>query len=88
MGARTGNLDASGEIVFDRGKVDFSPERRIVPGPASAPFPPVTAQPGAVGDAYYSPLVRLLNAGGATYNAPMIAFENLQTSLSQCVVFH
>ena len=82
VGARTGNLDANGEIVFDRGKVDFSPERRIVPGPAGAPFPPVIAQPGAVGDAYYSPLVRLLNAGGATYNAPMIAFGVEESAIS------
>jgi hypothetical protein len=82
VGARTGNLDANGEIVFNRGKVDFSPERRIVPGPASAPFPPVTAQPGAVGDADYSPLVRLLNAGGATYNAPMIAFGVDESQIS------
>src|SRR5689334_3183015 len=37
------------------GTVDFSPEHIIVPGPAG--FPPSAAQPGAVGDALYSPLV-------------------------------
>ena len=74
VGARTGNLDAQGNIVFDRGAVDFRPERNIVPGPSNQPFPPATAQPGSVGDRYYSPLVRLLNAGGVVYNAPMIAY--------------
>jgi hypothetical protein len=75
VGARTGNLDSSGAVVFDSGKVDFRPERSVVPGASSAPFPPASAQPGAVGDRDYSPLVRLLNAGGVTYNAPMIAFD-------------
>jgi hypothetical protein len=74
VGARTGNLDATGAIVFDRGSVDFSPERSIVPGPPNAPFPPASFQPGSVGDADYSPLVRLRNAGGAVYNAPVIAY--------------
>jgi hypothetical protein len=55
--ARTGNLDLNGNIVFDRGTVDFSPLRSIVPGPAGAEFPPQSAVPGAVGDADYSPLV-------------------------------
>jgi hypothetical protein len=75
VGARTGNLDENGAIVFDRGTVDFRPELEVEPGPASAPFPPARVQPGSVGDADYSPLVRLLNAGGVVYNAPMIAFD-------------
>jgi len=75
VGARTGNLDANGAIIFDRGTVDFRPERSVVPGPSSAPFPPASAQPGAIGDQYYSPLVKLLNSGGVVYNAPMIAFD-------------
>jgi hypothetical protein len=74
VGARTGNLDANGAIIFDRGTVDFSPERSVVAGPANAPFPPASFQPGSVGDRNYSPLVRLLNAGGTIYNAPVIAF--------------
>ncbi|MEA2261573.1 MAG: hypothetical protein QOH35_705 [Acidobacteriaceae bacterium] len=73
--ARTGNLDLNGNIVFDRGTVDFSPLRSIVPGPAGAEFPPQSALPGAVGDADYSPLVSITNAGGVIYNAPMIAFD-------------
>jgi hypothetical protein len=73
--ARTGNLDLNGNIVFDRGTVDFSPLRSIVPGSAGAEFPPQSAAPGAVGDADYSPLVSITNAGGVIYNAPMIAFD-------------
>ncbi len=72
--ARTGNLDLNGNIVFDAGTVDFSAVRKIVPGPAGAEFPPVSAQPGAVGDANYSPFVRIVNAGNVIYNAPIVAF--------------
>jgi hypothetical protein len=60
--------------VFDKGTVDFSPVRSIVPGPPGAEFPPQSAQPGAIGDKDYSPPVRVLNAGGVTYNAPVMAF--------------
>jgi len=73
-GARTANFDADGNLVFDAGTVDFSPVRKIVPGPVGSEFPPVSAQPGAVGDKNYSPLVRVLNGGGVTYNAPIVAF--------------
>jgi hypothetical protein len=72
--ARTANLAADGTLVFDKGTVDFSPVRSIVPGPPGAEFPPVSAQPGAVGDADYSPFVQVLNAGGVIYNAPIVAF--------------
>jgi hypothetical protein len=74
-GSRTGNLDASGNIVFDKGTVDFSPTRNIVPGPAGAEFPPKSFAPGSVGDANYSPYVQITNAGGVIYNAPMVAFN-------------
>ena len=72
--ARTANLAADGTLVFDKGTVDFSPVRNIVPGPTGAEFPPVSAQPGAVGDAQYSPFVQVVNAGGVIYNAPIVAF--------------
>jgi hypothetical protein len=72
--ARTANLAADGTLIFDKGTVDFSPVRNIVPGPAGAEFPPVSAQPGAVGDADYSPFVQIVNAGGVIYNAPIVAF--------------
>jgi hypothetical protein len=74
-GSRTGNLDASGNIVFDKGTVDFSPKRNIVPGPAGAEFPPTSFAPGSVGDANYSPYVQISNAGNVIYNAPMVAFN-------------
>lgn len=73
--ARTGNLDANGNIVFDKGTVNFAPERKVVPGPAGAEFPPKFATPGAVGDANYGPFVRIVNAGNVIYNAPMVAFD-------------
>ena len=74
-GARTANLDANGNLVFDKGTVDFSPVRNVAAGPAGAEFPPVSAQPGAVGDKNYSPLVRVLNDGGTIYDAPIVAFD-------------
>jgi hypothetical protein len=73
--ARTGNLDANGNIVFDAGTVNFKPNRNIVPGPTGAEFPPKSARPGSVGDANYSPLVRIVNAANVIYNAPMVAFD-------------
>jgi hypothetical protein len=72
--ARTGNLDANGNIVFDKGTVNFAPNRNIVPGPTGAEFPPKSATPGAVGDANYSPFVRIENAANVIYNAPVVAF--------------
>ena len=72
--ARTGNLDANGDIVFDKGTVNFAPNRNIVPGPTGAEFPPKSATPGAVGDANYSPFVRIENAANVIYNAPVVAF--------------
>ena len=73
--ARTGNLDEHGNIVFDKGTVNFAPQRSIVPGPAGAEFPPKSFAPGAIGDADYSPFVSITNAGGVIYNAPMVAFD-------------
>jgi len=72
--ARTATLAADGTLVFDKGTVDFSPVRSIVPGPRGAEFPPASAQPGAVGDADYSPFVQVVNAGGVIYNAPIVAY--------------
>jgi len=74
VGARTANLDDLGNLVFDKGTVTFSPDRKIIAGPAGHEFPPVSAQPGAVGDKNYSPLVRVLNDGGTIYNASIVAF--------------
>jgi hypothetical protein len=73
--ARTGNLDADGNFVFDKGTVNFKPERNIVPGPEGAEFPPKSAAPGEIGDANYSPYVKIINGGGVVYNAPMVAYD-------------
>jgi hypothetical protein len=73
--ARTGTLDANGNIVFDKGTVNFAGQRNIVPGPSGQEFPPKSFAPGASGDANYSPYVTITNAGGVIYNAPMVAFD-------------
>jgi hypothetical protein len=71
---RTANFDDQGNLIFDEGTVDFSPVRSIVPGPPGAEFPPVSAKPGAIGDADYSPYVQIVNAANVIYNAPIVAF--------------
>ncbi len=73
--ARTANLDQNGDLVFDKGTVDFSPVRNVTPGPVGSEFPPSAAQPGAVGDHDYSPFVQIVNAGGVIYNAPIVAYN-------------
>ncbi|MBI1787834.1 MAG: hypothetical protein HYR60_09835 [Acidobacteria bacterium] len=70
---RTATLQRDGTLLFDAGYVDFSPERRVTPGPSNRPFPPALAEPGAIGDDNYSPLVRITNAGNHIYNAPIVA---------------
>jgi hypothetical protein len=72
--ARKANFDDQGNLIFDKGTVDFSPIRSVVPGPFGAEFPPVSANPGAIGDANYSPYVEIVNAAGVIYNAPIVAF--------------
>jgi len=59
---------ANGVVDFPA-TVDFSPIRQVTPGPQG--FPPAAAQPGAVGEAGYSPLIQLPN--GVIVNAPHIA---------------
>lgn len=70
---RTATLQADGTLLFDAGTVDFTPDRMVTPGQSARPFPPAQFQPGSVGDDRYSPLVRITNAGGHIYNAPIIA---------------
>jgi len=65
-----------------RGLVDFSPERMIVPG-NSTPFPPAMVQPGSVGDAEYTPLIQLMNAGYEVWNAPIVAGDLDEAYLNQ-----
>lgn len=57
-----------GGVLRFAGTVDFSPERKVVPGAEG--FPPATAEPGAVGDARYSPLVT--TGGGVVIDAPQV----------------
>jgi hypothetical protein len=53
--------------------VDFSPEHVITPNPMTG-FPPIAAQPGAVGETGYSPLVQVTFRGEkVVLNAPQIA---------------
>jgi hypothetical protein len=73
--ARTGNLGPDGNIIFDKGAVDFRPVRNIAPGPEGAEFPPKSFAPGEIGDGNYSPYVRITNGGGVVYNAPMVAYN-------------
>jgi hypothetical protein len=81
-GARKATLETNGSLTFESGTVDFKPERKLVPGDAPNPFPPKNATPGSMGDADYSPLVVITNAGGHIYNAPMIAFNVDEKQLS------
>jgi hypothetical protein len=60
--------EVNGVIDFPA-TVDFTPVRQLTPGPQG--FPPATAQPGAVGESGYSPLIQMPN--GIIVNAPQIA---------------
>ena len=73
-GVRTARLSSNFTLIFDGGKVDFSPEHSVTPGASPNYFPPDDFRPGAIGDEQYSPLVRILNAGDHIYNAPVVAF--------------
>lgn len=78
---RSATLNPDGSVTFERGTVDFSPERIITPGAAPNSFPPAQFQPGAVGDVFYSPLMKL---GGTIYNAPILAFNVPEDALNFC----
>ena len=80
--SRHAHIDKDGTLVFDSGKVDFSPERSVAPGAAPNFFPPKAAQPGSVGDADYSPLVEFGNAKNALFNMPMVAFGVSEETLN------
>jgi hypothetical protein len=72
---RPARLEDDFTVTFERGRVDFSPEYSLVAGEDPNYFPPASFQPGAVGDEFYSPLMKLTNAGGYVYNAPIVAFN-------------
>jgi hypothetical protein len=73
--AREATVEANATLTFEKGEVDFRPARNVQPGDPASPFPPAVAEPGSVGDADYSPLVRITNAGNHVYNAPIVAFD-------------
>src|SRR6267378_4479855 len=69
--ARPATRRSDGTFLFESGLVDFSPNRVVVAGGhGDRAFPPKQAQPGSVGDADYSPLVRV---DGIVYDAPVVA---------------
>ena len=80
---RKATLGGKFALTFEAGAVDFSPQRSATPGDAPNFFPPKAFQPGSVGDKDYSPLVKIGNAGGHVYNAPMVAFNVTDEQLNQ-----
>lgn len=72
-------VDGKTTVVFEKGKVDFSPVQSVTPGAAPNFFPPTAAQPGSVGDDDYSPLAKI---GEFIYNAPMVAFDVSDATLN------
>lgn len=63
-----------GGIIDFPATVDFGPVRNVVPGPTG--FPPLAAEPGAVGESGYSPLIELPD--GSILNAPHVANDTGQ----------
>jgi hypothetical protein len=84
QGARVATLEANTSLTFESGTVDFGPEHVVAPGNETNPFPPSEAQPGAIGDENYSPLVVVENAGGHIYNAPIVAFGVDASQINFC----
>lgn len=78
---RPGRIEPDGTVTFERGRVDFSPVWSLTPGETPRAFPPVAFTPGAVGDADYSPLVKI---DGHIYNAPVVAFGVEADTLNFC----
>src|SRR6201987_4443408 len=72
---RVAEMDESGNFTFKSGRGDFSPSPRLGGGEAPNFFPPKTARAGSVGDAHYSPLIRVANRKDIVFNAPVIAFD-------------
>jgi hypothetical protein len=69
VAVQNGVVSSNTLYLGSAGTVDFSPNRVVVPGPTG--FPPAQLQPGSVGEANYSPLVRLPN--GIVLNASHVA---------------
>jgi hypothetical protein len=69
LGKPAGKFNNDAVVEF-QGAPDFSPTRVYDPSPTG--FPPVKAAPGAVGDAHYSPFVRIAGSD-VIYNMPIVA---------------
>jgi hypothetical protein len=69
---RAARLEPDGTFVFERGAVDFSPERMLMADDAPNYFPPRLAHAGSVADDDYTPLARV---GDVVYNATTVAFD-------------
>ncbi|MGY0574664.1 hypothetical protein ACTGJ9_029335 [Bradyrhizobium sp. RDM12] len=81
---RVAEMDESGNFTFKSGRVDFSPSQMLVGGEAPHFFPPRIARAGSVGDAHYSPLVRIANRKDIVFNAPVIAFDVAPEKIGFC----
>ena len=82
---RKATLDSKFKLIFDVGTVDFSPKRSVTPGDAPNFFPPKQFQPSGVGDKDYTPLIKITNAGGHIYNAPVVAY-NISADIAQPIL--
>jgi hypothetical protein len=81
---RIAEMDESNNFTFKSGRVDFSPVQMLTAGETPNFFPPRLARAGSVGDAHYSPLVRVANRNDIVFNAPMIAFNVGPEKISFC----
>ena len=81
---RSAETDEFNNFTFKAGRVDFSPVQALTAGEAPNFFPPRVSRAGSVGDAHYSPLVRVTNRDDIVFNAPMIAFNVGPEKLSFC----
>ena len=74
-GVRHGVQQFDGTVKFTtpQAGVNFAPFYKLVPGEAPNLFPPKEFRAGSVGQANYSPLMKIDNVGGYIYNAPIVA---------------
>ena len=79
---REARFDRDGTLVFDKGGVDFTPERSLDPGAAPDFFPPRGFNIGALGDGDYTPFARIRNARNVIVNAPTLAFDVDESKLN------
>ena len=90
---REGFYDSNGILLVKGGTVDFSPERQVTSPTTDANgtsnlLSTLSFQPGAIGsdvgdaDGFYSPLIKITNAGNHIYNAPIVSFGTTRDQLS------